>query len=76
MADVVADHLEREVGIDQTLHASVAKCMRASARDRNPRFAEIIAGAAGNRGIGERDARRDAAEKEVRSVVFGLPCWR
>src|SRR5215469_9664636 len=65
MADVVADHLEREVGIDQPLDASVAKRMRASARDRNPRFAKIMAGAAGNRGIGERDARGDTAEKEV-----------
>src|ERR1700730_8915058 len=39
--------------------------MRSRARDRNPGFAEIMSGAAGNRLIAEREVRSDTTEKEV-----------
>ena len=42
MANVVAYDLEREIGIDRPLHTGVTKAMRARARDRNSRIAQIM----------------------------------
>src|SRR5260370_41077328 len=75
MANVVAYDLEREIGIDQPLHTGVTKGMRARARDRNPRFAQIMSGPAGDRRIGERDTRCDTAEKEFAVSRLGSSVW-
>ena len=48
MANVIAYDLERKIRIDQPLHTGVTKGVRARARDRNPRFAQVMGGPAGD----------------------------
>merc|ERR1712023_422142 len=46
MTNVIADDLEVELGIDQSLYASVAQGVRTWATDINTRFAQVVRRAA------------------------------
>ena len=64
MTNVIADDLEVELGIDQSLYASVAQGVRTWATDINTRFAQVVRRAAGHSNRRHRSDGRQNPEKQ------------
>jgi hypothetical protein len=74
VADVIADRLEREAGIDQALDAGVPQRVRAGAAYRDASLVQVVAGPARHRLEGERALRRKITEEQVPVVGLRSRC--
>jgi hypothetical protein len=61
MTELVPDHLQRKLGIDQPLGTAVSERMRAGSRDVDPGLSQDARGPIGD------DARRDGALRRHRA---------
>src|SRR3989304_6682097 len=70
MPDVIADVLEREVGVDQALNAAMPGGVRTRTGNRDSGLPNVMPSARGNRSRTDRDERRHHAQKHF-TIVAG-----
>ena len=71
MADIVSDHFERDIGLNQVLHAGMAEGVRAGARDLNTRGVQVHLRAGRDAVTAERCERALGNEKEAPLLNLG-----
>src|SRR5450631_2674511 len=70
MTHVVTDLLERDVGLDQPLHAAVPECMRTRAPDFDAGASQINAGSGGHRPV--TDAAKGCRQADEQVAIGAL----